>query len=212
MYIIIGLGNPGKKYENTRHNMGFIAIDRLAEKHNIQVDKIKFKALVGDGRIAGQKVLLVKPQTYMNLSGESVREVANYYKVNTNDIIVIYDDLDLPLGHIRIRKSGSAGTHNGMKSVVYQLRSDQFPRIRIGIGGNGDENIINYVIGGFKKEEVKILEDTVDNVVSAIECVISESLDIAMNRYNTKKRKVKEKNITSNNETEGKKTAKVDDE
>ncbi|MCI5698114.1 MAG: aminoacyl-tRNA hydrolase [Clostridiales bacterium] len=212
MYIIIGLGNPGKKYENTRHNMGFIAIDRLAEKHNIQVDKIKFKALVGDGRIAGQKVLLVKPQTYMNLSGESVREVANYYKVNTNDIIVIYDDLDLPLGHIRIRKSGSAGTHNGMKSVVYQLRSDQFPRIRIGIGGNGDEDIINYVIGGFKKEEVKILEDTVDNVVSAIECVISESLDIAMNRYNTKKRKVKEKNITSNNETEGKKTAKVDDE
>ncbi len=212
MYIIIGLGNPGKKYENTRHNMGFIAIDRLAEKHNIQVDKIKFKALVGDGRIAGQKVLLVKPQTYMNLSGESVREVANYYKVNTNDIIVIYDDLDLPLGHIRIRKSGSAGTHNGMKSVVYQLRSDQFPRIRIGIGGNGDEDIINYVIGGFKKEEVKILEDTVDNVVSAIECAISESLDIAMNRYNTKKRKVKEKNITSNNETEGKKTAKVDDE
>ncbi len=187
MYIIIGLGNPGRKYENTRHNLGFITVDRLAEKHNIQVDKIKFKALVGDGRIAGQKVLLVKPQTYMNLSGESAREVANYYKVDPENIIVIYDDLDLPLGHLRIRKSGSAGTHNGMKSVVYQLKSDKFPRIRLGIGGNGKEDIIDYVIGGFKKEEVKVLETTVDNAVSAIECMISESLDIAMNRYNTKK-------------------------
>lgn len=187
MYIIVGLGNPGRKYENTRHNLGFITIDRLASKHDIKVDKIKFKALVGDGRIAGQKVLLVKPQTYMNLSGESVREVANFYKVEPDEIIVIYDDLDLPLGNLRIRKSGSAGTHNGMKSVVYQLKSDQFPRVRIGIGQNGDKDIIDFVIGGFRKEEVPILKDTVDKAVMAIESMIGETVDIAMNKYNSKK-------------------------
>lgn len=187
MYIIVGLGNPGRKYENTRHNLGFITIDRLASKHDIKVDKIKFKALVGDGRIAGQKVLLVKPQTYMNLSGESVREVANFYKVEPDEIIVIYDDLDLALGNLRIRKSGSAGTHNGMKSVVYQLKSDQFPRVRIGIGQNGDKDIIDFVIGGFRKEEVPILEDTVDKAVMAIESMIGETVDIAMNKYNSKK-------------------------
>lgn len=187
MYIIIGLGNPGRKYENTRHNLGFITIDRLASKHDIKVDKIKFKALVGDGRIAGQKVLLVKPQTYMNLSGESVREVVNYYKTEPEEIIVIYDDLDLPLGNLRIRKSGSAGTHNGMKSVVYQLKSDQFPRVRIGIGQNGDRDIIDFVIGGFKKEEVSILEETVDKAVMAIESMIGETIDVAMNKYNSKK-------------------------
>lgn len=187
MYIIVGLGNPGRKYENTRHNLGFITIDRLASKHDIKVDKIKFKALVGDGRIAGQKVLLVKPQTYMNLSGESVREVANFYKVEPDEIIVIYDDLDLPLGNLRIRKSGSAGTHNGMKSLVYQLKSDQFLRVRIGIGQNGDKDIIDFVIGGFRKEEVPILEDTVDKAVMAIESMIGETVDIAMNKYNSKK-------------------------
>ena len=134
MYVIAGLGNPGKKYENTRHNMGFITIDQLAEKHNIKVDKLKFKALVGEGRIAGQKVMLVKPQTYMNLSGESIREVMNFYKLEPENLIVIYDDIDIEAGTLRIRKFGSAGTHNGMKSVVYQLQSDRFPRIRLGIG------------------------------------------------------------------------------
>ena len=129
MYVIAGLGNPGKKYENTRHNMGFITIDQLAEKHNIKTDKLKFKALVGEGRIAGQKVLLVKPQTYMNLSGESIREVMNFYKLEPENLIVIYDDIDIEAGTLRIRKFGSAGTHNGMKSVVYQLQSDRFPRI-----------------------------------------------------------------------------------
>lgn len=188
MYIIIGLGNPGKKYENTRHNLGFIAVDRLAEKHNIQVDKIKFKALVGDGRIAGQKVLLVKPQTFMNLSGESVREVVNYYKVAPENVIVIYDDFDIPLGSIRIRKSGSAGTHNGMKSVVYQLKTDKFPRVRLGIGSSKNNDVIDFVIGGFSKEEVPILRETIDNTTLALECILSDNLDIAMNRYNTKKK------------------------
>ena len=200
MYVIAGLGNPGRKYENTRHNMGFITIDQLAEKHDIKVDKLKFKALVGEGRIAGQKVLLVKPQTYMNLSGESVREVMQFYKLEPEDLIVIYDDIDIELGALRIRKFGSAGTHNGMKSVVYQLKSDCFPRIRIGIGSQKKGDLVNFVIGGFSKEEVPVLEETVTKAVSAIECMVGEDIDIAMNRYNTKK---KSKPKKEENEEEG---------
>lgn len=188
MYVIAGLGNPGKKYENTRHNMGFITIDRLAEKHDIKVDKLKFKALVGEGRIAGQKVLLVKPQTYMNLSGESIREVMHFYKLDPEDLIVIYDDIDIELGALRIRKFGSAGTHNGMRSVVYQLQSDRFPRIRVGIGSQKRGDLVDFVIGGFSKAEVPVLEETVDKAVAAIECIVEEDIDLAMNRFNTKKK------------------------
>lgn len=188
MYVIAGLGNPGKKYENTRHNMGFITIDQLAEKHNIKADKLKFKALVGEGRIAGQKVLLVKPQTYMNLSGESIREVMNFYKLEPENLIVIYDDIDIEAGTLRIRKFGSAGTHNGMKSVVYQLQSDRFPRIRLGIGSQKKGDLVDFVIGGFSKEEVPLLEEAVENAVLAVECIIEEGIDKAMNQYNTKKR------------------------
>lgn len=200
MYVIVGLGNPGKKYENTRHNMGFITIDRLAEKHDIKVDKLKFKALVGEGRIAGQKVLLLKPQTYMNLSGDSVREVMSFYKLNPEDLIVVYDDIDIALGALRIRKFGSAGTHNGMKSVVHRLQSDRFPRIRIGIGSRNKGDLVDFVIGGFSKAEVPVLEKTVDQAVCAIECMIAEDTDIAMNRYNTKKKPKSEK---EEHETEG---------
>ncbi len=191
MYVIAGLGNPGKKYENTRHNMGFITVDQLAIKHDIKVDKLKFKALVGEGRIAGQKVLLVKPQTYMNLSGESIRQVMHFYKLDPEKLIVIYDDIDIELGALRIRKFGSAGTHNGMKSVVYQLQSDHFPRIRIGIGSQKKGDLVDFVIGGFSKEEVPVLEETVTKAVSAIECILAEDVDIAMNRYNTKKARPK---------------------
>ncbi|MCI5689086.1 aminoacyl-tRNA hydrolase [Anaerovoracaceae bacterium 42-11] len=191
MYVIAGLGNPGKKYENTRHNMGFITVDQLAEKHDIKVDKLKFKALVGEGRIAGQKVLLVKPQTYMNLSGESIREVMHFYKLEPENLIVIYDDIDIELGTLRIRKFGSAGTHNGMKSVVYQLQSDRFPRIRIGIGNQKKGDLVDFVIGGFSKEEVPVLEETVTKAVGAIECMLESDVDIAMNRFNTKKAKPK---------------------
>ncbi len=191
MYVIAGLGNPGKKYENTRHNMGFITVDQLAIKHDIKVDKLKFKALVGEGRIAGQKVLLVKPQTYMNLSGESIRQVMHFYKLDPEKLIVIYDDIDIELGTLRIRKFGSAGTHNGMKSVVYQLQSDRFPRIRIGIGSQKKGDLVDFVIGGFSKEEVPVLEETVTKAVSAIECILAEDVDIAMNRYNTKKARPK---------------------
>ena len=191
MYMIAGLGNPGKKYENTRHNMGFITVDQLAIKHDIKVDKLKFKALVGEGRIADQKVLLVKPQTYMNLSGESIRQVMHFYKLDPEKLIVIYDDIDIELGALRIRKFGSAGTHNGMKSVVYQLQSDRFPRIRIGIGSQKKGDLVDFVIGGFSKEEVPVLEETVTKAVSAIECILAEDVDIAMNRYNTKKARPK---------------------
>ena len=192
MYVIAGLGNPGKKYENTRHNMGFITIDQLAEKHNIKVDKLKFKALVGEGRIAGQKVMLVKPQTYMNLSGESIREVMNFYKLEPENLIVIYDDIDIEAGTLRIRKFGSAGTHNGMKSVVYQLQSDRFPRIRLGIGSQKKGDLVNFVIGGFSKEEVPVLEEAVNYAVLATECIIEDGIDKAMNQYNTKKRSKKD--------------------
>ena len=189
MKIIVGLGNPGKKYENTRHNMGFHAVDLLAERHNIAVNKIKFKALVGEGQISGHKVLLVKPQTYMNLSGQSVREVMAYYKVDIEDLLVIYDDLDTAVGSIRVRKKGSAGSHNGMKSVIYDLQDDGFPRIRIGIGQAGKKDWKDFVIGGIKKDEKALIEEAVTHAAEAVECILSENIDMAMNRYNQKKAK-----------------------
>lgn len=192
MYVIAGLGNPGRKYENTRHNMGFITVDRLADKHSIKVDKLKFKGLAGEGRIAGQKVVLLKPQTFMNLSGESVREVMQFYKLAPEQLIVIYDDIDIDTGVLRIRKFGSAGTHNGMKSVIYQLQSDRFPRIRIGIGSGAKGDLAGYVTGGFSKAEVPLLRGAVENAVLAIESILSEGIDKAMNQYNTKKRSEKD--------------------
>jgi PTH1 family peptidyl-tRNA hydrolase len=184
MYVIVGLGNPGRKYQNTRHNLGFITIDQLAEKHEIKVTKLAFKALVGDGVIANQKVLLVKPQTYMNLSGEAVVQIMRYYKIPLENLLVIYDDVDIETGKIRIRKKGSAGSHNGMKSIIYQIQSDEFPRIRIGIGGERKLSLRDFVTGGFSKEEKPLLEDAVRRSVGAIESIIAEGVDRAMNRYN----------------------------
>lgn len=192
MYVIAGLGNPGAEYENTRHNIGYITIDRLAEKHKIKISRFKFKALVGKGRIEGQKVLLVKPRTFMNLSGESVREAMDYYRLSTENLIVVYDDVDLELGALRLRKSGSAGTHNGMRSVEEHLGSGDFPRIRIGMGRPPDGDLVSFVIGGFTKEEAPVLEEAVTAAVSAIECMIGSGVDLAMNRYNTRKRPKKE--------------------
>ena len=189
MYVIAGLGNPGKKYENTRHNMGFLVLDEFASKHGIKVSKIKHKALCGDGIIAGEKVLLVKPQTYMNLSGESLREVMAYYDVPAENLIVIYDDLDLETGALRIRKKGSSGSHNGMKSVIYQLQTDEFPRIRIGIGAAGGQDWKDFVTGGVSKEEADILAETIRKAADAIDCILEDGIDIAMNRYNTGKKK-----------------------
>lgn len=193
MIVIAGLGNPGKKYENTRHNMGFLTIDRIAEKNDIKVNKIKHRALVGDGFISGHKVLLVKPQTYMNLSGESLREVMNYYNVDIEDLIVIYDDFDIETGSLRIRKKGSAGSHNGMKSVIYQLRDDGFPRVRVGIGKSGSLDWKDFVLGKVGGAESDAVSQAISNAADAVECMISEGIDIAMNKYNKKKKKTAEK-------------------
>lgn len=190
-WVIVGLGNPGRKYENTRHNLGFLTVDHLAERHDINVNRIKFKSLVGTGTIRDQKVILVKPQTYMNLSGEAVREVVNFYKIPPERLVVIYDDFDIPVGSLRIRKSGSAGTHNGMRNIVYLLNTDQFPRIRVGMGGSQKDDLISFVIGGFTKEEVPLLEESIDQAIKAIECMLTRGVDMAMNRYNTKKQKKK---------------------
>jgi PTH1 family peptidyl-tRNA hydrolase len=184
MHIIVGLGNPGKKYENTKHNIGFVTLDFLAEKNNIKINKIKHKALVGEGIISGRKVLLVKPQTYMNLSGNSVREVMEYYKAEPEKLIVIYDDADIPMGRLRIRKKGSAGTHNGMKSIIYDLQEDGFPRVRIGIGKERKVPLAGYVLGGFAKEERELMEGAVERAALAVECILEKGIDTAMSEYN----------------------------
>lgn len=191
VYIIVGLGNPGKKYENTRHNMGFIAVDLIAEEYGIKVDKLKFKALVGEGRIAGRKVVLVKPQTFMNLSGQSVTEIMNFYKEDIENLIVIYDDIDIPTGSIRLRKKGSAGTHNGMRNIVYLLGDDGFPRIRVGIGSETKVDLINYVVGGVSKKEKDLLEDALTRAAKAAVCIVEKGIDKAMNEYNIKPKKEK---------------------
>ena len=200
MYMIAGLGNPGKRYENTRHNIGFIALDLLAERNDIKINKIKHKALVGEGRISGQKVLLIKPQTYMNLSGQSIREVMEYYKEEIDHLIVIYDDIYIPVGTVRIRKKGSAGTHNGMRSIVYDLKSDQFPRIRIGMGSSHKGDLRDFVIGGFSKEEKEPLEEAVRRAVLAAECIVEKGIDKAMNEYNIRQKAAGEKNDKKGND------------
>ncbi|MFA5528806.1 MAG: aminoacyl-tRNA hydrolase [Peptostreptococcales bacterium] len=184
MYLIVGLGNPGREYQNTRHNAGFMAIDYLADKHHIPINKIKHKGLLGEGMIAGQKVLLLKPQTYMNLSGHSVREALEYYKIDLDKLILVYDDIDIDTGSVRIRKKGSAGTHNGMKSVIYDLQSDEFCRVRIGIGRDKDIKLENYVLSRFKPDETKTMEDAIIKVQKAIEAILEKGIDNAMNEYN----------------------------
>ena len=188
MYVIAGLGNPGRQYEKTRHNMGFLVVDEFAAAHGIDVRRIKHKALIGEGRIAGEKILLVKPQTYMNLSGESLREVMAYYDVPMENLIVVYDDMDLETGTLRIRKKGSSGSHNGMKSVIYQLQSDEFPRIRIGIGSTSGDEWKDYVTGQVTEKEAEILAETIRNAAAALECILTDGIDIAMNRFNTSKK------------------------
>ena len=194
MYIIAGLGNPGRKYEGTKHNIGFITVDALADRHDIKINKIKHKALVGEGFISGQKVLLVKPQTYMNLSGESIREVMTYYKEDTANLLVIYDDVDISMGRLRFRKGGSAGTHNGMRSIIHQLQQDDFPRLRIGIGGEIKGELASYVLGGFHGSDKDLMEQAVKLAADGVECFVTQGIDKAMNQYNiSEKKKKKEK-------------------
>lgn len=206
MYIIAGLGNPGRQYENTRHNIGFITIDYIAEELGIKVDKIKFKSLVGEVHFSGQKVLLVKPQTYMNLSGQAIREIMHFYKEDIENLIVIYDDVDIDAGKIRVRKKGSAGTHNGMRDIIYQLQDDGFPRVRVGIKSQTRMQLRDFVTSGFTKEEKPLLEEAVKNAAKACLCIITDGIDKSMNLYNIKekKEKVKKDNLNVSNETEEK--------
>ena len=191
MKIIAGLGNPGKEYENTKHNVGFLTIDILAEKYDIKVNKIKFKGLIGEGMIGTEKVILVKPQTYMNLSGQCIREIVAFYKLDMEDLVVIYDDIDLPMGNLRIRKKGSARTHNGMRSIIYDLQDDGFPRVRVGIGGERKGDLANYVISGFSGDDRKLIEEAIVKAADAVTCLVEDGIDRAMVDYNTKKPKVK---------------------
>lgn len=186
MYYIVGLGNPGLQYENTRHNVGFMTIDYLANKYDIDVRKSKFKSLYGQGEISGHKVMLIKPQTYMNNSGEAVREIRNFYKFDIDKLIVIYDDIDIDFGTIRIRKKGSAGSHNGMKSIIYQIQDEQFPRIKVSIGKKPEKwDLANFVLSGFSKEEAEILEDEIRIAAEAIEIILKDDVDKAMNKCNS---------------------------
>ncbi len=185
MYVIVGLGNPGKQYDKTRHNVGFDVIDMLAKEYDISVTKIKHKALIGEGRIGTEKVLLVKPQTYMNLSGETLIDIYNYYKVDLENIVVIYDDIDLDVGKLRIRKKGSAGTHNGMRSIVKCLGSTEFPRVRVGVSKPmPGQNLADFVLSRFRKEEAYDLAMGLEKACNAVDCIIRENLDLAMNKYN----------------------------
>lgn len=186
MYIIVGLGNPGLKYENTRHNVGFLTIDYLSEKFNIDVKKSKFKSLYGQGEISGQKVMLVKPQTFMNNSGEAIREIKNFYKVDSQNIIVVYDDIDIDFGKIRIRKKGSSGSHNGMKSIIYQIQDDNFPRIKISVGKNPEYmDLANFVLSGFSEKEAKVIRGEIKNASDAISLMLDQGIDKAMNEFNS---------------------------
>ncbi len=186
MYLIVGLGNPGREYVGTRHNIGFEAVDAICAKYDIKLNKEKFRAVYGEGRIGGEKVLVIKPQTYMNLSGESVREFRDWFKMEQENIIVIYDDISLPVGKLRIREKGSAGGHNGIKNIIYQLGTDVFPRIKIGVGApeHPDYDVKDYVLGRFSKEETEVLVKTVIQAAAAVEEMILHDPQSAMNRYN----------------------------
>ena len=193
MFIIAGLGNPTKEYEGTRHNVGFDVIDRLSEKYNIAVDTKKHRALIGKGMITGQKVILAKPQTYMNLSGESIRSLLDYYKVDEeHELLVIYDDVSLGVGQLRIRAKGSAGGHNGIKNIIAHLGGQVFPRIKIGVGEKPPKyDLADYVLGHFSKAEKVLMDEGYDNAVRAVEMIVSGDIEGAMNEYNRKKKEEK---------------------
>ena len=183
MFLIVGLGNPGREYDGTRHNIVFEAIDYISSKNNIDINKSKFKGMFGEGFIKGQKVILLKPTTYMNLSGESIREVINFYKIDNNKIIVIYDDISLEIGKLRIREKGSAGGHNGIKSIIANMGTDVFPRIKIGVGQpKGD--LVSHVLGRFNKDEEEDLKEVIEASNKATEIIIQYGAKQAMNELN----------------------------
>ena len=188
MFIIVGLGNPTKEYEGTRHNVGFDVIDAIADKYNISVTEREKRAFCGKGVIEGQKVILVKPQTYMNLSGESVRGIIDYYKVDTEtELLVIFDDVSLDVGQLRIRKKGSAGGHNGIKNIIQHLGSNVFQRIKVGVGEKPkDYDLADYVLGHFSKAEKEAMQEGYQNAIEAVKMIVRGDIDEAMNTFNKK--------------------------
>lgn len=186
-YLIVGLGNPGKQYELTRHNAGFLFADLLADKNNIKINKIQFKSVTAALDLGGHRCLLIKPQTFMNNSGEAVRQAASFYKIPPEKIIVIFDDISLPCGKLRIRRKGSAGGHNGIKSIIYHLNSDNFPRVKLGVGEkpHPDYELADWVLSNFKKDEIPQLREAADNACSAVELMVKGDTDRAMSNYNS---------------------------
>ncbi len=192
MFIIVGLGNPGREYENTRHNVGFMTLDVLADKFGIDIKRHNFKAVFGEGYIGTEKVVLAKPETYMNLSGWSVMELCGWYKPEHDRLLLIYDDIDIPVGSIRIRGGGSSGTHNGMRSVIYQLGYDDFPRIRVGIGkADGQKGLIAHVLGAPEGEDREKLIAAIKDAADAAELIVGGELQEAQARYNKRPKKPK---------------------
>lgn len=183
MFLVVGLGNPGREYEDTRHNIGFKVIDNIAKEYNIDINRQKFKGIYGEGFINGEKVMLLKPTTYMNLSGESVREVMDFYNLDNNEILVIYDDISLDVGRLRIRDKGSAGGHNGIKSIIAHLGNDVFSRIKVGVG-QPNVDLVKHVLGKFTKDEMDILEESIDAATKATKEIIKNDVGTAMNQFN----------------------------
>lgn len=185
-WIVVFLGNPGDKYENTRHNVGFMTADALGEKLNKPIQRLKFKALTNVVEYGGCRVLLMKPTTYMNLSGEAVREACMFYKLPPERVLVVSDDVSLPVGKIRLRRNGTAGGHNGLRSIIGQLHSDQFPRLKIGVGAkpHPDYDMADWVLGRFSKEDRKAIDAAIDRALDAMECLFIQGIDKAMSRYN----------------------------
>lgn len=185
-YLIVGLGNPGKKYEFTRHNAGFLFVDILCEKYNFKVDRLKFHALTGEARIKNHRCLVIKPNTMMNLSGDAVKAACDFYKIPAENVIVVFDDISLDIGKLRIRRKGSAGGHNGIKSIISNLQSENFPRIKLGVGAkpHPDYDLADWVLSTFTKDEAKRLREAVDNACDAIEYIVDGNFEGAMSRFN----------------------------
>ena len=185
-WLIVGLGNPGGEYENTRHNAGFAVADELARRGGFAVQRVKFKALTAAAQVGGQGALVMKPTTYMNLSGEAVGEAARFYKLTPDHVLVISDDVDLPLGKLRLRTGGSAGGHNGLKSIIQHLGTDQFPRLKVGVGGkpHPDYDMVDWVLGKLQGEDKKLMDETVRRAADAVECFLKDGPQKAMNQFN----------------------------
>ena len=186
-FLIVGLGNPGKKYETTRHNAGFMCIDKLSQEENVDVKKVKFHALIGECYIEGHKVIVMKPQTMMNNSGQAIKECATFYKIPPENIIVIYDDISIEPGKLRIRRKGSAGGHNGIKSIIAHLGSENFPRVKIGVGAKPHPNydLVDWVLGSFPKDQLKLINESCENAYNAIKIIMNADIDGAMSKYNS---------------------------